>query len=333
VTVQGGAIGVNAAGCNTCSFNQMHHELEAGAYLIPASSGANTQVQITKSQFNGNVGVNAGNGYLVDVTAAATNASVLFTGNNFGSPDNVFFGNTAAVTSIGNTGGSTVSGTEWYNSNTITGGLYIPTISTLRTDGTFDASLSAKYLPRQTSQANPNSPQINCVTGEVIFSTTSTAGQNIWNCTATNTWTQNLNSGVGGATVTLNNLTTTAINADLLPSGTRHLGAATTPWADLFIGSASGNTAQLTGTFTGNRVVTFPDSTFTVAGLGLANVFSATNTFNGNVQLGASGRLISGATGAPTSSCIGKTKINFRTRSQIDSPTRSEPWGEPGARS
>jgi hypothetical protein len=37
-----------------------------------------------------------------------------------------------------------------------------------------------------------------CATGEVYFATNATAGQNWYFCTATNTWTQQLNSGGGG---------------------------------------------------------------------------------------------------------------------------------------
>jgi hypothetical protein len=63
----------------------------------------------------------------------------------------------------------------------------------------------------------------------------------MWYCKSL-TWSLQLNSGASGASTTLNNLWTTAINADLLPSGTRNLGSTTAPWEDLFIGNASGCT-------------------------------------------------------------------------------------------
>jgi len=45
-----------------------------------------------------------------------------------------------------------------------------------------------------------------------------------------------------------------------------------------FIGSASGNTLKLTGTFTANREATFPDTTDTLAELGQANTFTVAVT-------------------------------------------------------
>lgn len=51
-----------------------------------------------------------------------------------------------------------------------------------------------------------------CTTGEVYVATDATAGQNWYFCTATNTWTQQLNSGSGGVTVVGGgSLTSTAI--------------------------------------------------------------------------------------------------------------------------
>jgi hypothetical protein len=298
VTIQGGAVGVSAAGCNICTFNQMHHELEAGAYLVPAGSGANTNITISNSQFNGNVGQNSGNGYIVNVVAPATNASVFFSGNNFTNPDFVFLGNTAAVTSIGNTGGApTISGTEWYASNTLIGGVYVPSPGIMRADGTFDASLATKFLPRKTTQANPNSPLINCVVGEVIFSTASTSGQNLWECTGTNTWTQQLNSGAGGMSTSAGNASGTAVPVDWSPStaGSQNLGATAKPWGNLFLGNAATNNNKLTSTTTAARTTTFPDNTGTVAELNLAQTWTANQTFS---------KIVSASSNSSTTGCF-----------------------------
>ena len=294
VTIQGGAIGVNAAGCNMCSFNQMHHEAETGAYLVPASSGANANLQITNSQFNSNVGTG---GYIVNVVASATNASVYFAGNNFGSPTAVFSGNTAAITSIGNTGGTTVSGTDWYASNTLTGGLFAPVNSTVLVNGTLDASTATTWRGRLTAQANPNSPLITCLAGETIFSLGSTNGQNNWNCNPANTWTQNSNSGAGGMSTAASNAAAVAVPVDWSPSGTgaQSLGAAAHPWGNLFFGAAATNNFKLTGAATGARIITAPDATFTLGGLELTQAWTGNNTFT---------KIVSASPNATTTGCF-----------------------------
>jgi hypothetical protein len=54
--------------------------------------------------------------------------------------------------------------------------------------------------------------------------------------------------------------------SDLYPSsaGTYALGTTTYPWKDLWIGSTSAHNAHITGTFTGNNVITIPDASGTV---------------------------------------------------------------------
>jgi hypothetical protein len=42
-------------------------------------------------------------------------------------------------------------------------------------------------------------PPGTCTTADVFFETDATAGQNWWFCTATDTWTQQLNTGAGGS--------------------------------------------------------------------------------------------------------------------------------------
>jgi len=292
VTTQAGALGYSIKGCNQCLLNGGHYEAMAGAFLVATSAGATSQLQITNNQFNGNVGT-GGTGSLVNVTATALTASVLFTGNNFGAPDNVFFGNVAAITSLGNTGGSVVSGTEWYNSNTITGGIYTPVNSTMRPDGIFDARLSTQFSPRLTAQANPNSPQINCVVGEVMFSSGVTSGQNMFYCTSANVWTQQLNSGAGGMSTSAGNAAAVAVPTDWSPStaGSQNLGATAKPWGNLFLGNAATNNIKLTGTATAARSATFPDNTGNVAETNFAQSFTATQNFT---------KLVSNSTGAAT---------------------------------
>lgn len=84
--------------------------------------------------------------------------------------------------------------------------LYFILISTLalgqsRTDktnrtivGSVDASGATSTKPMKAGTSLPGT----CAVGETYFKTDATAGQNIYFCTATNTWTQQLNSGATG---------------------------------------------------------------------------------------------------------------------------------------
>jgi hypothetical protein len=118
VTIQGGDIAVNTVGCNICTFFQTHMEALHGGWKIDAGVGATTQLYIFGSQLNGNVGINSGNGYILNLTAASKKASVVFgPANNFGNPDNLFIGNTVAIQRYGNFGGTTVRGTQFNADN------------------------------------------------------------------------------------------------------------------------------------------------------------------------------------------------------------------------
>lgn len=80
-----------------------------------------------------------------------------------------------------------------------------------------------------------------CAVGQLYFATNATPGQNIFECAAANTWTQQLNSGSGGASTALDNLAATNINLPLLPQSGNALGSAVKNWNDLFL--------NLSGTF------------------------------------------------------------------------------------
>lgn len=60
--------------------------------------------------------------------------------------------------------------------------------------GAWDASGATTTKPAKAGTSLPGT----CAVGEVYFKTDATAGQNFYFCTATNTWTQQLNSGGGG---------------------------------------------------------------------------------------------------------------------------------------
>jgi len=82
-----------------------------------------------------------------------------------------------------------------------------------------------------------------CNQSDLSFVTNATPGQQIYECSATNTWTQQLNSGVAGASMALDNLSSVSINTHLLP-GT----------ASIDVG-ASGNTFRA-GYFSGTVTAT-----------------------------------------------------------------------------
>jgi len=121
-------------------------------------------------------------------------------------------------------------------------------------------------------------PQIN----GALLETSSTVGY-VWTATDTagaGAWAAAAGSGANTA---LSNLAAVSINASLIPQTTLDLGAAATAWRSLYLygsGTFGSHSIQLTGTPTGNRVLTIPDATDTMAVLGTAQTFTAAKTFN-----------------------------------------------------
>lgn len=66
---------------------------------------------------------------------------------------------------------------------------------------------------------------------------------------------------------------TTITSGQLTPNaaGSVAIGSTAIPFQNVFLGNAAGNSVQLVGTFTANRVATFPDATGTVQLIGAAN--------------------------------------------------------------
>lgn len=112
-----------------------------------------------------------------------------------------------------------------------------------------------------------------CVVGQVSFITDATAGQNQYNCTTTNTWTQNLNSGSSGANTALSNLASVNLNTSLLAQTGVDLGSTTKPFRNLFLwgtGTFATTYMQVTGAPTSTRVWNLPDASDTFMGLATA---------------------------------------------------------------
>lgn len=86
-----------------------------------------------------------------------------------------------------------------------------------------------------------------------------------------------------GASQALSNLSSVSINVALIPQTAIDLGASGTPFRNAYFygqGTFGTGSFKLDGTPTAARVVTFPDNTGTVAELGLAQTWSAAQTFS-----------------------------------------------------
>jgi hypothetical protein len=84
-------------------------------------------------------------------------------------------------------------------------------------------------------------------------------------------------SAAAGANAALSNLSAVSINASLIPQTTLDLGAAATPWRDLYLyGSGTYGTGsyRITGTPTANRVITLPNASTTLAGTTVTNTWT-----------------------------------------------------------
>lgn len=108
-----------------------------------------------------------------------------------------------------------------------------------------------------------------CTVGQLFFKTDADPGQNIYECAATDSWTQQVDSGAAGASKALDDLAAVHINTSLLAQTGVDLGSTTHSFQYLYLngdGSYGTNTFKLTGTPTGSRVLTLPDTTDTLVG-------------------------------------------------------------------
>jgi len=129
--------------------------------------------------------------------------------------------------------------------------------------GAVDASAAISTRPTKVGTALPGT----CGVGELFFKSDATAGQNLYECATANVWTQQLNSGAGGASAALDNLATTSVNAALLFQSGIDIGSTLKPVRNLYLyGTGIYGTTYigLTGTPTGTRALTLPDATDTL---------------------------------------------------------------------
>lgn len=87
----------------------------------------------------------------------------------------------------------------------------------------------------------------------------------------------------GKANTALSNLASVSINTALIPQTGIDLGAAATAFRELYLfgsGTFSTTSMKFTSTPTGNRVITFPDASITVARIDAAQTFTGIQTFS-----------------------------------------------------
>lgn len=122
-----------------------------------------------------------------------------------------------------------------------------------------------------------------------------TQGNRVWlYCDATNVVETSVSGS--GANNTLSNLSTTSINTALIPQTGIDLGSVAAPFKDLHLyggGTFASHSWRFTGTPTGNRVVTIPDRTATMA------TTTGTLTNGRCVEFDASGNLVDAASASP----------------------------------
>lgn len=127
------------------------------------------------------------------------------------------------------------------------------------------------------------------------------------------------NSAAAGANAALSNLSAVSINQPLTPQTTLSLGSSSNPWEFLYLygaGTFGSNNLKFTGTFTGARTITFPDSsgialttaaavTVGQGGTGIASgasggipYFASTSTIASSAALTASLPVFGGGAGA-----------------------------------
>jgi hypothetical protein len=168
----------------------------------------------------------------------------------------------------------------------------IPVKGTLTINGTLDASTATSTSPAKKGlvAAIPAT----CTVGDQYFATDATAGQNLYGCTATNTWTQQAGGGGGGATITGTDA------AVVVKSG------------------SNGVTRTLVG-FTNNGTTLDADGTV-LAELAGDNTLTGFNDFSGATYM----RLPKGTTAPSSTDCDASGEVG-KIYLQSDNPATSGP--------
>lgn len=130
---------------------------------------------------------------------------------------------------------------------------------------------------------------------------------------------------ITGANNALSNLSSVSVNTALIPQMAIDLGATATPWRDLYLygsGTFGSHSFRITGTPTGNRVMTIPGGASDTFGLiGTAQTWSAINTFTtvGGITLSAGNGTIVAQNQAPIQFGTGGLfRITYQTNDTPD---------------
>lgn len=143
------------------------------------------------------------------------------------------------------------------------------TLATTGSTNTFTGRQDATGAASTAALKTGTSLPATCIVGDLYFKSDATPGQNIYQCQSTNTWTQQLNSGSGGASTALDNLASVSINTALLPQTGVDLGSTAKPFRAAYLyggGTFGTHYIKLDGTPTGSRTLTLPDATDTLVG-------------------------------------------------------------------
>jgi hypothetical protein len=170
--------------------------------------------------------------------------------------------------------------------------------------GILDASGATHTQPalKGIASARPGT----CTQGELYFATDATAGQNLYFCSSTNTWTQQLNSGAGGGSAGASLFSTTSSTTVTATSATTLIGAAT------------GSTTIPANTFTAGQPFSFHASGYystPATPVSLTIDFKVGGTTR--ISTGAVVQLASVTTGVWNLDCVMTTRTTGASGTQI----------------
>jgi len=110
------------------------------------------------------------------------------------------------------------------------------------------------------------------------------------------------------------------------------LGSGPKPFSGVFVGNAANQSGRITGTFTGNKTITFPDNTGTVAELNLAQSWTAKQTFTPTATVaGLNVGSVAGDPSTPVNADLWYDSTGNALRARINGATISLGAGSPGA--
>lgn len=279
-TITGAAETLSGAFTNNGSY--------AGSAVLPVANGGTNCSSATITCFNNITGFTAAG------TTGTTSTSLVFSTSPTLVTPTLGAATVTTVNKVTITAPASAATLTIPDGVTMTGPAASGTVATLGNTNTLtgrqDATGAASTAPAKTGTSLPGT----CIVGDLYFKSDATAGQNIYECQSTNTWTQQLNSGGSGggsagsplftyvnATGTGPNNTGTetsligtattgskTISANVMVAGTMlqsvTTGSITTPAVpdNLTINMYMGATKVATGTITGTNIASLTGQSF-----------------------------------------------------------------------